>query len=59
MAWAGVEWSQECWCGRAMQFVNGATKMPDSLSGNCGMPCVGDGTELCGGWAALGVYQAS
>ena len=51
---AGLEYSQECWCGDAV--VNGAAKTGGD--GSCQMPCTGDVGTLCGGWAMIDIYQA-
>ena len=57
LGFAGVEYSQECWCGDAIEYVNGAAKAPNG-DGRCQMPCVGDISTLCGGWAMIDIYQA-
>ncbi|KAI9645759.1 hypothetical protein NHQ30_005191 [Ciborinia camelliae] len=52
-AFAGVEYSQECYCG--VVLGNGTAKVDES---NCQMPCNGNTTELCGGAANLYLYVA-
>ncbi|KAF7948550.1 uncharacterized protein EAE97_003961 [Botrytis byssoidea] len=52
-AFAGVEYSQECYCG--VVLGNGTAKVDES---NCQMTCNGDTTELCGGAANLYLYVA-
>ncbi|KAG8803723.1 hypothetical protein FRC17_006129, partial [Serendipita sp. 399] len=49
---AGVEWSQECFCGY---------NLPPTLAtdGRCNMECKGNADELCGGSNGLNVYQSS
>ncbi|TEY80413.1 hypothetical protein BOTCAL_0038g00110 [Botryotinia calthae] len=46
-AFAGVEYSQECYCG--VVLGNGTAKVDES---NCQMTCNGNTTELCGGGPA-------
>ncbi|KAI9438941.1 copper radical oxidase [Lactarius indigo] len=48
---AGVEYSQECYCGTAIGS-NGAP----AAAGDCNMACSGKGSELCGGPNRLNVY---
>ncbi|TGO23411.1 hypothetical protein BPAE_0133g00090 [Botrytis paeoniae] len=50
---AGVEYSQECYCG--VVLGNGTAKVDES---NCQMTCNGNTTELCGGAANLYLYVA-
>ncbi|KAF7881143.1 uncharacterized protein EAF02_007034 [Botrytis sinoallii] len=52
-AFAGVEYSQECYCG--VVLGNGTAKVDES---NCQMTCNGNTTELCGGAANLYLYVA-
>ncbi|KAL0938080.1 copper radical oxidase [Colletotrichum truncatum] len=49
---AGVEYSQECWCGNTIQ--NGG--VPTLPSDGCNMPCRGNTLETCGGSNRLNVY---
>jgi len=51
--YAGLEWSQECWCSSAANFNASA------LNGNyaCNMPCQGDSSEFCGASARIAVYK--
>ncbi|KAK8056549.1 hypothetical protein PG993_001776 [Apiospora rasikravindrae] len=51
---AGVEYGRECWCGKAIK--EGTAKLDD---GRCGMLCTGDGSQLCGGSRAIGIYKKS
>ncbi|KAG2019924.1 hypothetical protein CC2G_005316 [Coprinopsis cinerea AmutBmut pab1-1] len=46
---AGLEYGQECWCGDGV---------PDGEqdSSGCGMPCLGDGSQACGGPYRLLTY---
>ncbi|KAL4251371.1 hypothetical protein ABKN59_005563 [Abortiporus biennis] len=44
--YAGVEWSQECYCGN--DFSNGASSIPGAVT-ECNMPCKGDPYQSCGG----------
>jgi glyoxal oxidase-like protein/WSC domain-containing protein len=53
---AGVEYSQECWCGNA--FANGGAPAPDGDAG-CNQPCKGNTAEICGGNSRLNVYSYS
>ncbi|KAH8988288.1 copper radical oxidase [Lactarius hatsudake] len=48
---AGVEYSQECYCGIAI----GSTGAP-AAAGDCNMACSGAGSELCGGPNRLNMY---
>ena len=52
-AFAGVEYSKECYCG--VVLGNGTAKVDES---NCQMTCNGNTTELCGGAANLYLYVA-
>lgn len=48
---AGLEYTQECYCGNSIdsgKFVADA---------NCGMMCVGDAVQYCGGPQRLSVYK--
>ncbi|KAG2161431.1 WSC-domain-containing protein [Aureobasidium pullulans] len=53
---AGVEFGQECWCGNAIQLINGAKKLADDTS--CNRNCAGDNTKKCGGSATLNIYKS-
>ncbi|KAH9172526.1 copper radical oxidase [Lactarius sanguifluus] len=48
---AGVEYSQECYCGTAI----GSSGAP-APAGDCNMACSGAGSELCGGPNRLNMY---
>lgn len=52
---AGVEYTQECWCGKEIQYVNGAKKLLDDS--RCNLPCTGDSKKKCGGAATLNIYK--
>jgi len=49
---AGVEYSQECYCGSG--FSNGGAPTP---AGDCSMVCSGNSSEFCGGPDRLNVYN--
>jgi hypothetical protein len=51
-ALAGVEFSDECWCGNSIQYAN----HPQDAS-NCQYSCAGDPTQLCGGASAIIIYK--
>ncbi|CZR70098.1 uncharacterized protein PAC_19999 [Phialocephala subalpina] len=51
---AGVEYSQQCYCGNT--FSNGGVPAPDGLAG-CNMLCSGNLSEYCGGPNRLDVYD--
>ncbi|GKT90464.1 WSC domain protein [Colletotrichum tofieldiae] len=53
-AYAGLEYAKECWCGNS---VADDRKPKKGLWGGCNMPCSGSQSEMCGGWAALSLYQ--
>ncbi|KZL83024.1 wsc domain-containing protein [Colletotrichum incanum] len=53
-AYAGLEYARECWCGNS---VADDRKPKKGLWGGCNMPCSGSQSEMCGGWAALSLYQ--
>nr|XP_019007470.1 uncharacterized protein I206_07728 [Kwoniella pini CBS 10737]OCF46251.1 hypothetical protein I206_07728 [Kwoniella pini CBS 10737] len=46
---AGLQYSQECWCGSVLS--NGASLYKTSTS--CTMPCKGDSSSTCGGRNAI------
>jgi len=51
---AGLEYSQECWCGDISDIQkNGGVLGADS---ECSMPCDGDPYHICGGVQRLTVY---
>jgi glucan endo-1,3-alpha-glucosidase len=50
-SFAGTEYSQECYCGSAL---NGATSIASS---NCNDPCAGNSALTCGGSWAINIYQ--
>ncbi|KAK1654806.1 WSC domain-containing protein [Colletotrichum phormii] len=52
--YAGLEYAKECWCGNS---VADDRKPKKGLWGACDMPCGGSKTEMCGGWAAMSLYQ--
>jgi len=49
---AGMEYSQECWCGS--QFSYGTLQMLDT---DCSMPCPGNSSQYCGAGKRLSVYS--
>ncbi|KAF8644534.1 hypothetical protein AX16_008410 [Volvariella volvacea WC 439] len=53
--YAGVEYSNECFCGNSLTN-NGATGSVIP-SGNCNSPCAGDSSQTCGGSWTLSVYE--
>lgn len=63
-AFAGVEYSSECWCGNSLGSssqwsFNSGTWSPlagGNLDSHCTMPCAGDNTVSCGGPNALQIY---
>lgn len=55
--WAGTEYANECYCGRA-GISNGATVAPGGDT-DCAMRCAGDKAEFCGAGSRLTVYQGS
>ncbi len=50
--YAGVEYAQECYCGRNLSFGSKAID-----AGQCDTGCKGNSTQLCGGWGKVSVYQ--
>jgi hypothetical protein len=51
---AGMEYGEECYCGDpANMAARGSTFRPE---GECNIPCVGDGSAICGGLARLTTY---
>ncbi|KAK7696501.1 hypothetical protein QCA50_001159 [Cerrena zonata] len=48
---AGLEFSQECYCGN--NIVNGGT---NATASDCNAPCKGDATEECGGNSRLSLF---
>ncbi|CAI6333534.1 unnamed protein product [Periconia digitata] len=52
-AYAGTEWSQECYCGTKIDFD--ASQAPST---DCSFPCKGDSSETCGGTGRLNMYRA-
>ncbi|CCA72580.1 related to glyoxal oxidase precursor [Serendipita indica DSM 11827] len=51
--YAGLEYSQECYCDNSIQ--NGGAAAADG----CNMMCAGDATQTCGGGYRLSVYKSS
>ncbi|KAK3103053.1 hypothetical protein FSP39_016093 [Pinctada imbricata] len=47
---AGVQFSQECFCGNSL----GTTLQPEK---ECNMACSGDNNQMCGGSMRLSVYH--
>ncbi|KIK68677.1 glycoside hydrolase family 71 protein [Collybiopsis luxurians FD-317 M1] len=56
-AYAGTEYSTECYCGNSLQN-NGATGLVKDSS-NCDAKCGGDSSQFCGGTWFLSVYSAA
>merc|ERR1719347_1007405 len=50
---AGVEFSSECWCGNT---VPGNLQVADS---QCGDPCTGDATQICGDTWRINVFDVN
>ena len=50
-AYAGVQWSVECFCGNE---IHKDFKIPEH---RCNMTCPGDKTKHCGGSLALSIYE--
>ncbi|KAL1953046.1 hypothetical protein VTO42DRAFT_3739 [Malbranchea cinnamomea] len=51
---AGVEYSEECYCGNSLE----PSKMPSvTPMGNCLYPCSGNSDQKCGGSGWIGLYQ--
>lgn len=49
---AGLEYSEECFCGNALN--NAASKTSES---DCNMPCAGDSNQMCGAGNRLSIYS--
>ncbi|KAJ4172166.1 hypothetical protein NW754_002354 [Fusarium falciforme] len=49
---AGLEYSEECFCGNALN--NAASKTAES---ECNMPCAGDSSQMCGAGNRLSLYS--
>ncbi|KAH7166532.1 glyoxal oxidase N-terminus-domain-containing protein [Dactylonectria macrodidyma] len=49
---AGMEYSEECYCGNALN--NAAKKTTES---DCNMPCSGDSSQMCGAGNRLSLYS--
>jgi len=56
-AFAGTEYTRECWCGNAVAPGREPLTTLVSLQ-NCNFPCGGDASQYCGGNAWLSLYQA-
>lgn len=52
---AGLEYSQECWCGNS--FVNGGVYVSADGASGCTMTCKGNTKEWCGGSNRLSAYK--
>lgn len=48
---AGMEAAYACFCGKA---IRNPTSKPTT---DCKMPCLGDGSQMCGGVFRLSVYD--
>jgi hypothetical protein len=53
--YAGLEYKAECFCGNQLDPRYAPR---DGFMGACSMSCSGDSSQMCGGWAAMSVYQA-
>lgn len=56
-AFAGTEWSRECWCGNSVAPTRIPATTLASLA-TCDFRCSGDNAQLCGGDAWLSLYEA-
>jgi hypothetical protein len=56
-AFAGTEYTRECWCGNSVAPGREPQTTIASLAG-CNFPCGGDSTQYCGGSGWLSLYQA-
>ncbi|KIW20071.1 hypothetical protein PV08_00646 [Exophiala spinifera] len=60
---AGVEYARECYCSDTLATAGGSGsgngKSLQVGEGDCGMPCAGDKSEVCGGSSRIGVWMAS
>jgi hypothetical protein len=54
MPYAGLEYGRECFCA---DRLNQRYAPKDGIMGNCNFKCAGDGTQICGGSAAMSVYH--
>lgn len=55
-AYAGSEWSRECWCGNSFATTRTPLTTLASLS-SCNFRCAGDNAQFCGGDAWLSLYE--
>ncbi|KAJ7652259.1 WSC domain-containing protein [Mycena rosella] len=51
LAYAGVEYGRECYCGAALSPTGARAN-----TGDCNMPCTGNSAQVCGGGYRLQVY---
>jgi hypothetical protein len=56
-AFAGTEYTRECWCGNSVAPGREPQKTIASLA-NCNDPCGGNAAQFCGGSSWLSLYQA-
>jgi hypothetical protein len=56
-AYAGTEYTRECWCGNAVATGRQPATTVASLA-NCNFMCGGNAKEYCGGNAWLSLYKA-
>lgn len=56
-AFAGTEYTRECWCGNSVASGREPQTTIASLAG-CNMRCGGDATQYCGGDTWLSLYKA-
>jgi hypothetical protein len=55
MTYAGLEYSGECYCGNKVAVDRAPAQ---GSVGNCLMKCSGNSNQVCGGAAAISLYQA-
>ena len=59
-AYAGVEYSQECYCGNSLGAGSVvATGGADPAANGCSMTCGANATEYCGGANRLNIYKTN
>lgn len=52
--YAGLEYKSECFCSNTL---NPKHAPKEGIMGACTAKCSGDASQICGGWAAMSVYQ--
>ena len=53
-AYAGTEYSGECYCGNSL-----ASTGTVAAAGDCNMPCAGDSSQTCGGPGRLSLFHSA